>query len=126
MMDNGYERKAKYTYCTKSTELVEAIHKNKKSIRDVPEVMYLRPDGTSDSETTTTLPTLNALGNAISVATSAKYLGELPNYKPSHDKEKPLFVDIKYGVGGKPIPNDQYVTLGIGNIFGQNTITQWK
>ena len=49
------------------------------------------------------------------------YLGELPNYKPSHDKVKPLFIDIKYGVSLKPIPNDQHVTLAIGNIFVQNT-----
>ena len=95
MKDEGFERRANYTYYTKSTEYVEALHTIHGSIRDPPKVMYIRPDGTTDSDNIATLPTLNNLGNAISASTSSRYLGEVP--EPSQQekaKEKVHTLDM--------------------------------
>ena len=77
MKDEGFERRANYTYYTKSTEYVEALHTIDASIRVPLKVTYIRPDGTTDSDNIATWPILNNLGNAISVSTSSRYLGEV-------------------------------------------------
>ena len=74
---------------------MEALHTIHGSIRDPPKVMYIRPDGTTDSDNIATLPTLNNLGNAISASTSSRYLGEVP--EPSQQekaKEKVHTLDM--------------------------------
>jgi len=105
LQDGGFDRRTNYTYCGDTWD----------NSRDYPEVLYIQPDGTSDSTASVTFPQHDTLGNVTIVSTTKRFLRKELNFKVGNNsniRSPPL--DFSFAVEGKSPPKDQQISISFG------------
>ena len=105
LQDGGFDRRTNYTYCGDTWD----------NSRDYPEVLYIQPDGTSDSAASVTFPQHDTLGNVTIVSTTKRFLRKELNFIAGNNNNiRSLPLDFSYAVEGRSPPKDQQISISFG------------